>query len=150
MIQQHILFQGSHVKLLFKWCCICSDFGKQLVLCAGCRVSICLSDIEVGSVCINWDPIVEDSGFIFYCPFCESRGMGKSVVSPVKMELIEPWADVSFSLQCAPLFRIFSQLHIVTTLLFSSSLPHGPRQNILLVNTFTTCWQSGTTMPLHL
>jgi len=53
-----------------KWCSLCNDFGSLLVLCAGCRVAICVKTHESLNGCLEWDVSIESPDFVYYCPYC--------------------------------------------------------------------------------
>ena len=53
-----------------KWCSLCGDLGAVLVLCSGCRVSVCVKTHRTVFGCLRWSEKIEDDQFIFYCPFC--------------------------------------------------------------------------------
>ena len=59
-----------HCLYLQKWCSLCKDLGAILVLCNGCRVSICLKTHETVYGCLQWKPEIDDDRFTFYCIFC--------------------------------------------------------------------------------
>jgi len=56
-----------------KWCSYCHDFGAELVLCAGCRVCVCITTSTSKIACLLWAECVEDPDFIFHCHFCCAR-----------------------------------------------------------------------------
>ena len=56
--------------LTLKWCSICNDFGSKLILCAGCRVTVCMSTMGTGIGCVHWDGSVNDEDFVYICPYC--------------------------------------------------------------------------------
>ncbi|KAF9781086.1 hypothetical protein BJ322DRAFT_1023203 [Thelephora terrestris] len=56
--------------LYSKWCSVCGDFGHNLVLCAGCKMGVCTTTAETHTGCFSWDPKIERSDFVFYCPYC--------------------------------------------------------------------------------
>ena len=97
----------STVWLMFKkWCSLCNDFGSLLVLCAGCRVAICVRMYETLTGCIVWDSEIEDNDFVYHCPYCAWGKMG--TISPV-----------------SPLNRsVF--LHLISATLASPHKPGGP------------------------
>lgn len=54
-----------------QWCSLCNDFPELLLLCAGCRVGVCMSDRGSKAGCLKWYPnATKQDNFIFYCPFC--------------------------------------------------------------------------------
>jgi len=56
---------------ILQWCSFCNDFATIIVLCAGCRVSICMRSQQVlESACLEWDEMITRPDFIFYCPYC--------------------------------------------------------------------------------
>jgi hypothetical protein len=63
-----------------KWCSTCNDFGSLLVLCAGCRVAICVKTRYTLSGCVEWHGSIEHVDFIYYCPYC---GRTLKMISPV-------------------------------------------------------------------
>jgi hypothetical protein len=64
-----------------KWCSFCKDFGECLVLCAGCRVGVCTNTDESSNGCLDWDPIIDDPNFVFYCPLCAMAAKRPCAVS---------------------------------------------------------------------
>jgi len=53
-----------------QWCSFCYDFGEMLLLCAGCRVSLCTARGSTMKHCVVWDPMIHQDSFIFFCPYC--------------------------------------------------------------------------------
>lgn len=53
-----------------QWCSLCTDFGVTLLLCATCRVGVCMTSLGVSTGCIKWDSVVNEDTFIYHCPFC--------------------------------------------------------------------------------
>jgi len=66
-----------------QWCSLCSDFGALLLLCAACRVGICVRTQSTTGGCLVWDERMLSPDLVFYCLFCtqmcgfdfEVRGM---------------------------------------------------------------------------
>ena len=64
---------SAPVTLTFlQWCTLCKEFGRTLILCAGCRVGICSMSKVSHAGCLRWNPAIERSDFVFYCPFCSA------------------------------------------------------------------------------
>jgi hypothetical protein len=40
------------------------------VLCAGCRVAICVKTDETLTGCLGWNKSIEEPDFIYHCPYC--------------------------------------------------------------------------------
>lgn len=40
------------------------------MLCAGCRVGICVKSIDTMAGCLEWDALIEEPDFIYYCIYC--------------------------------------------------------------------------------
>jgi hypothetical protein len=64
-----------------KWCALCDDRAPALLLCAGCRVSICVSIPDYFDGCHVWDPIIDEDNFIYFCPYCLQKKKQPSLVS---------------------------------------------------------------------
>ena len=64
-----IVFQAGS-DALPKWCSICNDFGEILVLCAGCRVGVCVAGRGTSGGCFEYNPRIQSQDFVFYCPYC--------------------------------------------------------------------------------
>jgi hypothetical protein len=72
---------------LTQWCSLCKDFGALLLLCATCRVGICVRTQGTTGGCLKWDRRMMSPDLIFYCMFCtrkhgfdfEVRGMWQPV-----------------------------------------------------------------------
>ena len=84
-----------------QWCSLCNDFGGQLVLCNGCRVAICVKSRNTLVGCLEWDAIINDEDFIFFCPFCTWSAVAPC---PVCGRMLIQWclcvADFSCSFDC--------------------------------------------------
>ena len=63
-----------------KWCSFCKDFGEILVLCAGCRVGVCVTPPGLSTGCLFWGPSIDDDDFVFYCPICATAAKKPCVV----------------------------------------------------------------------
>ena len=53
-----------------QWCSFCKDFSILQVLCAGCRIGLCVRTKESPTGCLRWEGCIEDPDFIYYCPYC--------------------------------------------------------------------------------
>lgn len=53
-----------------KWCSNCTDLPSLLILCAGCRVGLCMTLEGSKLGCLRWDKAVRKDDFVFYCPYC--------------------------------------------------------------------------------
>ena len=52
---------------------MCTDHAETLVLCAGCRVGVCVTNADSPSGCMLWNPMIESPQFVFLCPYCSIR-----------------------------------------------------------------------------
>lgn len=58
----------------YQWCSLCKDRNTALLLCAGCRMGICVQDLDsVHTGCLKPSPAVQKDDFVFFCPFCCRR-----------------------------------------------------------------------------
>ena len=69
-----------------KWCSRCNDFGEFLVLCAGCRVGICLSSTDHPTGCLEWNPSVDNPDLVFHCPYC-AKGRMEVSAPPILLDI---------------------------------------------------------------
>jgi hypothetical protein len=67
---------------IHQWCSICGDRNLDLLLCAGCRVGVCIQDIDnVHLGCLEPSALTYEGDFVFYCPFCCLRKAQPFLVS---------------------------------------------------------------------
>lgn len=45
-----------------------------MVLCAGCRVSVCSGAAKGEHGCLEYDDAMESEDFVYYCRFCNEGG----------------------------------------------------------------------------
>lgn len=63
-----------------QWCSLCNDLAVTLLLCAGCMVGVCCGTPDSPAGCLTWDPVIEESTFVFYCIFCLRSRRGTPLV----------------------------------------------------------------------
>jgi hypothetical protein len=60
-----------------------------LLLCAGCRVGVCIQDFDdVHMGCLEPSTLPQEDDFIYYCPFCCAREKKTSQVS-AELQLLQ-------------------------------------------------------------
>jgi len=75
---------------LHQWCSLCGDFGALLLLCASCRVGICVRTRGTTGGCLIWHEKMTRQNLIFNCLFCSRRLRFKFEVSSAMMANV--WA----------------------------------------------------------
>ncbi|KAF9779587.1 hypothetical protein BJ322DRAFT_1113387 [Thelephora terrestris] len=81
-----------------RWCSFCNDFRDLLLLCAGCRVALCSSDVNSMRGCVPWNISMDRKDFIFLCPYCagsNADGGPSTLVFRVTGTLRKKW-DIPF------------------------------------------------------
>jgi len=63
-----------------KWCSICFDFGQTLLLCAGCRVGVCVTSPVSHIGCAVWHPGIHNNDFVYHCPWCARSPLRRCAV----------------------------------------------------------------------
>lgn len=66
-----------------KWCSFCTDFGERLVLCASCRIGVCMTGAVPNRACLDWDAATMKDDFVFHCQPCSIL---KKIRCPVSNE----------------------------------------------------------------
>ena len=66
---------------------MCNDFGAILVLCSGCRVTVCVQSERTVFGCVYWSSAAEQDDFIFYCRYCAHMRKGVSKVCSCVLSL---------------------------------------------------------------
>ena len=65
-----------------QWCSFCTDRDADILLCAGCRVGMCVQNVdERHSGCLEPHPAQRREDFVFFCPYCCRRTRQKFPVS---------------------------------------------------------------------
>ena len=73
-----------------QWCTFCGEFGRTLILCAGCRVGICSVSRDSPSGCFFWNQVIEQDNFVFYCHYCSAERKEACLVRRARTVLWEP------------------------------------------------------------
>ena len=92
---------SDRVSWPIQWCSLCNDYGKTLVLCAGCRTGVCCSDTESDVGCLQWEPVLNTPEFVFYCPYCSYAKRRKPAVSPTDW-----WHVPGLDIECVAICRL--------------------------------------------
>ena len=66
-----------------QWCTYCTNFGTVLVLCASCRIGLCVRTKDSPTGCLQWDGRIDDDDFIYHCPWCTWNTDKISPVCPI-------------------------------------------------------------------
>lgn len=88
-----LLVSDSAGSFQTQWCSLCADRNTEILLCAGCRIGVCVQSIdERHSGCLMPDAAQRLEGFVFLCPYCCKR---KTKKFPVSVEFIrkELWVN---------------------------------------------------------
>ncbi|KAF9643093.1 hypothetical protein BDM02DRAFT_3132661 [Thelephora ganbajun] len=114
------------------WCCFCNDRNTDLLLCAGCRVSMCIQDkdqLDMG--CLMWSHLFRKPNLVFYCPFCARKNSTPFPFTIIRAVVASP---ESLTFRCDP-----------KLLLITLTLPDENRTLLVttLIETQVSMWYEG-------